>query len=395
MTIPVKPAVESFDRWLRTDFRALNTQLEEAYYAARREILGDRPELEQLRKSLLLDGGALTKGIDDDGTLPPDPQQRYELLGMVGYYLGACRRHEIDRSEDASADVLTSAWSIANRLGSSLGVAPRYVFAHQALYNLSVRDSYRTFTSLPDERAFIDNNGLAVLAYQRAANALRRIPPMGVSNPMAGYLLDDARAALDDVLGFNRTLSKTVEVDRFFFNIRPYFKPYRVGGVEYRGANAGDFAAVNEIDLALGLCQARDPFYQTLLAEKYAYVPPEEQTLLRAAVDSDSLLETFLRESATNGVTPHLRRNAQLFLAVCRAHGAAYAFHHQKLVKPFLERPAQTAPRERLDGITASGPPLETVIGTLERLRDLRSAHDRPGRPSARESLERLHEITA
>jgi len=387
--------VESFDQWLRTDFRELNTQLEQAYYAARLEIVCDRPNLEELKKTLLLDGAELTRRIADDGRLPSDARGRYELLGMVGYHLGACRRHEIDRSEVASTGALAAAWSIANRLGSSLGVAPRYVFAHQALYNLAVRDTYRTFTSLPDERAFINNNGLAVLAYQRAANALRRIPPMGVSNPMAGYLFEDARAALDDVLRFNQTLSRTVEVDRFFFNIRPYFKPYRVGSIEYRGANAGDFAAVNEIDLLLGLCQAQDPFYQTLLAEKYAYVPPEDQTLLRAAVDSGSLLETFLHEAATGGVTPHLRRNAQLFLGVCHAHGAAYAFHHHKLVKPFLERPAKTAPQERLDGITASGPPLEAVIGMLETLRDLRTARDRPGRVSARGSLERLRRIAS
>lgn len=388
-------AVDRLDRWIRNEFRELNTQLEEAYFLARCEILRERPDLEKLKQTLLLDGAELTRRIADDGEMPPDPRQRYELLGMVGYYLGACRRHEVDRSETVCAGALCAAWSIANRLGSSLGVAPRYVFAHLSLYNLSVRDTYRTFTSLRDEYIFIDNNGLAVLAYQRAADALRRVSAMGVSNPMAGYLFEGARAALDDVLGFNQTLGRTLDVDRFFFNIRPYFKPYHVGRTEYRGANAGDFAAVNEIDLLLGLCRSQDPFYQALLAEKYAYVPPEDQALLRAAVGGESLLEKFLREASTEGVTPQLRQNAEVFLEVCRSHGAASAYHHQKLVKPFLEQPAKTAPQEQLADITASGPPLKVVIGMLERLRDLRTARDRPGLVSARASLEELRRLLA
>lgn len=388
-------AVDLFDRWLRNDFRDLNTQLEEAYFSARREILCDRPDLEKLKQTLLFDGAELMRRIADDGEMPSEPPQRYALLGMVGYYLGACRRHEVDTSEAARGGALRAAWSIANRLGSSLGVAPRYVFAHLALYNQSVRGVYCSFTSLKDEYVFIDNNALAVLAYQRAANALRRVCAMGVSSPLASYLFEDARTALGDVLGFNQTLGRTLDVERFFFNIRPYFKPYRVGSIEYRGANAGDFAAVNEIDVVLGLVHPQDLFYQTLLAEKYPYVPPEDQALLRAVVERESLLDKFLHEASTDGVTPPLRRNAELFLEVCRAHGAAYTYHHQKLVKPFLEEPAKTAPQERLDDITASGPPLAMVIGMLERLRDLRTAQDRGGLVSARASLEKLRQLLA
>ena len=34
--------------------------------------------------------------------------------------------------------------------------------------------------------------------------------------------------------------------------------------------------------------------------------------------------------------TTQVRANAKLDLAVCRAHGAAYAYHHYRLVQPFL-----------------------------------------------------------
>lgn len=78
-----------------------------------------------------------------------------------------------------------------------------------------------------------------------------------------------------------RALARSLDPDRFFLNVRPYFKPHVVCGTEYRGVNAGDFAAVSEIDLALGLCDVGDPFYQRILAEKYPYLPPEDQPGLR------------------------------------------------------------------------------------------------------------------
>lgn len=377
-------AVDEFDRWIRNEFVAFNTELEEAYFSARTEIEYGRQELDDIKQAILLDGAQLIGRV---GSIPTDPEGRYQLLGAVGLYLAACRRHEVE-----NAEVLATTWSLANLLGTSLGVAPRFVFAHESIHNPAVRDTFRTFTSLEDEYLFVTYNSLAVLAYQRAAAALRRVPVLGVSSPIATYLFEDARTALDDVLSFNRTLADKLDVERFFLNIRPYFKSYRVGGTEYRGANAGDFSAINEIDLLLGLCEAGDPFYQHLLAEKYAYLPPEDQEPLRNAVGGVSLLDTLLRE-ATESVTPQLRHNAELFLAICRAHGAAYAFHHHQLVKPFLAEPAATAPEDRRPDLTASGPPLDVVLSGLARLSDLRAARDRPGLRTARASLGRLRAL--
>ena len=95
----------------------------------------------------------------------------------------------------------------------------------------------------------------------RAADALMRIPPLGISHPVAETLFDDARRALEDVGRFNDVLYAELDVDRFFYSVRPYYKPYRVGRQEYRGANAGDFSGINEIDLLLGLCRGNDPYY--------------------------------------------------------------------------------------------------------------------------------------
>ncbi|GAA0220293.1 DUF1864 family protein [Saccharothrix mutabilis subsp. mutabilis] len=342
-----------FERWLGEEFVRLNTVFEEAYFAAGREHvsgLGQEEVLHEGAKRL------------------PDPEgDRYRLLGSVGMYLAACARHRVE-----DAEVLAPAWALATRLGTSLGVAPRYVFAHQSLAG------FRTFTSLPDEQAFVRQNGLAVVAYERAAHALRTVAGMGVADPMVEYLLQDARQALDDVLKFNRGLAETVDPQRFYLGIRPYFRPHRVGAHVYRGVNAGDFAAVNEIDLLLGLCRADDPFYQRIVAEKLPYVPPDHQTRLHTAVLAEPLLHRFLREPV----------HARLFLDVCKAHGAAYALHHGRLVKPFLEAQAGAA-----QDVTASGPPLSVVVAELAHLVDLRTARPRAGAFGAHEELRRLAQL--
>jgi hypothetical protein len=374
--------VEEFEGWLRQDFVELNTELEEAYFAAGSELL---PDLDDTKRELARTGGELIARVLADHTPAAAVRDRYRLLGAVGFYLAACRRHGVDGAEQAG--------SLAQLLGSSLGVAPRYVFAHQSIHNPAVHGSYRLFTSLPDEQLFVTHNGLAVLAYQRVAEALRRIPSMGVSHPLATYLFEQAVRSLEDVLRFSRVLAETLDVDRFFRNVRPYFKPYRVGGVVHRGANAGDFSSVNEVDLLLGLASAKDPFYQSVLAEKYAFVPPEDQPLLRRAVGEESLLHRFLAEVAHGPVTERLRTNGELFLTVCRAHGAAHAFHHHRLVKPFLEAPAAAAPPDQQDDVTASGPPLAVVLADLDRLKHLRTARPRPDAPSARPDLIRLREL--
>jgi hypothetical protein len=340
-------AATDLARWLDTDFTQANTELEDAYLAARAEIVYDVTDLDQRKQAIRDDGAALVARLGADVS--------YELLGAVGIYLSACARHEVDAPEHAQA--------VAGHMGLALGVAPRMVFAHMSTHN----PAGHTFTRLRDEHIFTTYNALGVLAYKRAANALRAAAGTPVDGPLAAQLLDDARAALDDVLGFNRTLAQELDVDRFFHNVRPYFKSHLVCGTTYRGGNAGDFAAVNEIDLALGLCDRGDPFYQRILAEKYPYVPPEDQPGLRNP--PPNLLDRLEPDSP----------NVERFLAVCRAHGAAYAFHHHRLVKPFLEAPAAHIPPDRLTKVTASGPPLEVVLATLAYLVDLRAARNRPG----------------
>jgi hypothetical protein len=383
----VTDPITRLDLWLRGDFVRINTQLEELYFQERVDVIAGRPGIDALKAQLVHDGGAAIAPIAA-APLPDDRHLQYRLLGMIGHYLAACQRHEAPLADSDAAR--RAAWDVAARIGAALGVAPRFVFAHQSLFNAAIGGHFHTFTSLPDEELFIRLNALAVLGYRRAANALRDVAGMGVSNPVAAYLFDDAHAALEDVLRFNQDLSRQLDVDHFFFNIRPYFKTYAVNERNYRGANAGDFAAINEIDVILGLCRMDDPFYRSIVQEKRGHVPPDDQPMLAALAHRASLLDLFLAELDSNEPTPGWTANAARFLAVCKAHAAAYAIHHQRLVKPFLEKPAQAVPSAHAAGVTSSGPPLDEVIAMLQRLLDLRTARNRPGIETAAASLARI-----
>src|ERR1044071_8842283 len=121
-----------------------------------------------------------------------------------------------------------------------------------------------------------------------------RVVHLGVSSPVCDVLFDTAKRALQDVLRFNARLFDQLDVDRFFYSVRPYYKPYRVGRQEYRGANAGDFSGINEIDLLLGLCRASDPYYSQLLVDKMLFLLPSDQARLRECMTHRSILDEFL-----------------------------------------------------------------------------------------------------
>jgi hypothetical protein len=245
---------------------------------------------------------------------------------------------------------------------------------------------------LPDEFLFLDYNTRGILAYKRAADALMRIPPLGISHPVSETLFDDARDALVDVGRFNDALFEKLDVDRFFYSVRPYYKPYRVGRQEYRGANAGDFSGINEIDLLLGLCRGNDPYYAQLLVEKMLFMRPEDQASLRDCMRRQSLLDAFLRALDESGGREWFQRNAAAFLRVCEAHGSAAAKHHDRLVARFIEQPAKALGESHLAQVTASGPPLPVLLSALQVLRDLRLAAPRDDIPSRHADIARLRE---
>ncbi|MGL4447994.1 MAG: PrnB family protein [Shewanella sp.] len=365
----------AFDSWIRTRFVELNSELERRYYqqADRANVLevGD-----EVKHALLSEGRTLIKTLLDEGNTDEGFDSAFDLLGNVGLYMAACRRHEITEPTRETTSPLLEASALAMHIGASIGVTPRFATAHLTTHNRAHNGIYKRFTDLPDEKLFVDYNTKGILAYKRASDALLKIQPLGISHPMTLDLLRVAKQALQDVIDSNTTLFKRLDTDRFFYCVRPYYKPYRVGSVVYRGANAGDFAGINVIDLTLGLCFANEASYSQMLVDKFLYMMPEDQQLLRECMRRPNLMDDFI-QSMAHRHEDWYQQNLKMFIEVCELHGQTAIQHHNELVTKYIAEPSVSMEQQHLAKVTASGPPLPVLLASLEKLRDRRAAANR------------------
>jgi Domain of unknown function (DUF1864) len=386
--------VEGFDRWIRTSFVELNTALENLYFAQddRARIVGVG---DNLKAQLRDEGRVHVVALLQEGNTGDGFESAFEVLGSVGMYLGALRRHELTNPALEERSPFPEASSLALHVGASLGMAPRFATSHLATHNRAIAGVRKSFTTLPDEFLFIDENTRGILAFKAVADALMRIVHLGVSSAVADLLFDTAQAGLRDVFRFNARLYEQLDVQRFFFSVRPYYKPYRVGRQEYRGANAGDFSGINEIDLLLGLCRANDPYYAQLLVDKMLFMLPEDQARLRECMTRTSLLDELLALADQHAAAEWFQKNAAAYLDVAELFGRTAAQHHDQLVARFIQGPASSLKESALQGITASGPPLPVLLRSLEVLRDMRLAAKRSDILTRYDELARLRSYVA
>jgi hypothetical protein len=385
---------EAFEHWIRTAFVQMNTELEELYFAqedrSRVTGVGDR-----IKHPLRDEGHTHVVALRAEGNTGEGFDSAFGVLGNVGMYLGALRRHELTNPAREERSPFPEASALAIHCGASLGMAPRFATAHLTIHNRARAGLRKSFTSLRDEFLFIDENTRGILSLQRAADALTSIVHVGVSSPVADVMFEAARHSLREVIQANRRLMERLDVDRFFHSVRPYYKPYRVGRQEYRGANAGDFSGINELDLLLGLCRASDPYYGPLLVDKMLFMLPGDQARLKECMTRRSLLDELLELLEAHRDADWFQRNARAYLEVCDLFGQTAAQHHDDLVKRFIEQPAAMLGEERSQGLTASGPPLPVLVRSLEMLRDLRLAADRPDIATRHRDLARLRAVAA
>jgi len=385
---------EAFEHWIRTSFVDMNTELEELYFRQedRSRVIGVGDSLKQALRD---EGRTFIVALLAEGNTGEGFDSAFGVLGNVGMYLGALRRHELTNPAREERSPFPEASSLAVHCGASLGMAPRFATAHLTIHNRARAGLRKSFTSLADEFLFIDENTRGILCLQRAADALTSIVHIGVSSPVADVMFEAAKQSLREVIEVNRRLMERLDVERFFYSVRPYYKPYRVGRQEYRGANAGDFSGINELDLLLGLCRASDPYYGQLLVDKLLFMLPADQARLKDCMARKSLLDELLELMPRYAATDWFQRNARAFLEVCDLFGQYAAQHHDGLVKRFIERPAVGLKEEESQGLTASGPPLPVLLRALEVLRDLRLAADRNDILTRHEDLVRLRAAMA
>jgi len=383
---------EAFEHWIRTSFVQMNTELEYLYFAQanRAQVIGCG---DPIKAALRDEGHTYVVALLAEGNTGEGFDSAFGVLGNVGMYLGALRRHELTNPAREERSPFPEASSLALHVGASLGMAPRFSTGHLATHNRARAGVRKSFTSLRDEFLFIDENTRGILSLQRAADALMSVVRLGVSSPVADVMFEAAQQALRDVQRFNDRLIDQLDVDRFFYSVRPYYKPYRVGRQEYRGANAGDFSGINELDLLLGLCRATDPYYAQLLVDKMLFMLPTDQARLRDCMTRTSLLDELLGLVDEHGQADWFQQNARAYLEVCDLFGQSAAQHHNGLVKRFIEGPAANLNEQSLEGITASGPPLPVLLRSLEVLRDMRLAADRRDIATRHDDLGRLRRV--
>src|SRR3569833_2347023 len=205
----------AFDGWIRSAFVQMNTELEQLYFAqenrAFSEGIGDA-----IKAQLRDEGRDLVVRLLAEGNTGDGFSSAFGVLGNVGLYLGALRRHELTNPAREEKSPFPEASSLAMHVGASIDMAPRFATAHLATHNLAVKGVRKSFTSLPEEFLFIDENTRGILGLQRAADALGRVVHLGVSSPIAEQLFTDAANALADMARFNQHLADALDVDRFF-----------------------------------------------------------------------------------------------------------------------------------------------------------------------------------
>ena len=385
---------DAFDGWIRTSFVQMNTELENLYFAQEDrsvvEGIGDNIKF-QIRD----EGHAHIVKLGAEGNTDAGFTSAFDLLGNLGLYFASLRRHGLTNPDAETKSPFEEASALGLHLAASLGVTPRFATSHISTHNYAKDGVIKSLTSLESEHFFLNYNTRGIFAYKRAADALMRVLPLGVSNPITADLLANAKDALKDVILYNKVLFDKLDTDRFFYSVRPYYKPYRVGNHIYRGANAGDFSGINEIDMLLGLCTAKDAYYSQALVDKMLFMMPDCQTRLRECMKKTSLLDEFLVGAETSADKPWFKENVKAFLEVCKLHGYGAAQHHNMLVKKFIEKPSRALPQEELNQVTASGPPLPVLLKSLATLRDLRLAAKRDDMYTRYDDIARLTELVS
>ena len=365
----------AFDLWMRSNFIEINTNLEKLYaeQTDRADVMNVGTELKQ---QLQVEGEGLISHLLQEGNTDEGFDPAFDLLGNVGLFMAACRRHEITNPDRDSTSPLREASALALHIAASIGVTPRFATAHLCTHNKAVDGRYKSFTSLKDELLFIDYNTRGIFGYKRAGDALLKIHELGISHPVANDLFVVAKQAVQDVIDSNEILFATLDTNEFFYAVRPYYKTHHVGSQTYRGANAGDFAAINVIDMLLGLCFANEPSYSRMLVDKFLYMMPEDQKVLRNCMRKVSLMDLFL-EGQSHYKSPWFQKNLGVFIELCELHGEAAAQHHNQLVEKYIVKPSVSMDQKHLKQITASGPPLPVLIKALKDLCDCRMATKR------------------
>jgi hypothetical protein len=90
----------------------------------------------------------------------------------------------------------------------------------------------------------------------------------------------------------------------------------------------------------------------------------------------ESIMNKFLN-SKSNVTQDWYQANLNQFIKACALHGETANQHHEQLVNKYITQPASDLTQTHLETVTASGPPLASLLNGLEKLKDKRMARQR------------------
>jgi hypothetical protein len=90
----------------------------------------------------------------------------------------------------------------------------------------------------------------------------------------------------------------------------------------------------------------------------------------------ESLMNKFL-DAKNQADQDWYQANLSQFLKACTLHGKTANQHHEQLVNKYITQPASQLTQAHLSTVTASGPPLASLLSGLEKLKDKRMANER------------------
>ena len=157
-------AAAKFDKWIRSSFVEMNTELEELYFAQEDpqhvEGVGDK-----IKTQLQEEGQALIKPLASEGNTEKQFDAAFDVLGNLGFFLAALRRHEFTNPDKETESPFKECSALGMHIAASIGVVPRFATAHLNTHNKAVNGVQKSFTSLRDERFFNDYNSYGILSY--------------------------------------------------------------------------------------------------------------------------------------------------------------------------------------------------------------------------------------
>lgn len=209
----------------------------------------------------------------------------------IGIFLGSIRRHGVEPTE-----AIPRLTPLLLRLGQMSSLPPRDGVLHYIPWNCH-GDHIRTYTHYPEERILIERTREAYHALDQAALDLQALFDVPLTDPNFGQICAAITASLGELGKSICSVYREVGAAFFVHEIRPYFEPIMVDGVEHRGPGAVELPLFI-IDHLLWSSNSTDQQYISFKETYLTTVLPSARDLYNKHKNRPSLLDRVLIELA-------------------------------------------------------------------------------------------------